>query len=497
MDQPTYPDPFRRNMITLFVMMGSFMSQLDVTIANVALPSMQGTMSASSEQITWVLTSYIVTAAIFTPLCGWLASRFGRKRIMIISIGGFTIASLLCGLAVNLPQIIGFRILQGMLGAALMPISQAVLLDINPPERHGKAMAMWGSGTVLGPIIGPLVGGWLTENASWRWVFFINGPVGLVATAGLLAFMRNRTQEGQAPLDLLGFGLLSVAVGAFQLVLDRGQIVDWYSATEIWIETGVAITALYLFVVHSLTARNSFVKLELFADRNFVIGTVMSMFVAVTIFSVMALLPPLLEGLIGYSAQQVGEVMAPRGVGAFVAMMTTARIMPHVDARVIALTGLGFCLSSAIILSGSSLGMDGRLIVTSGILQGIGSGMMFVPLSTVAFATLPPHLRNEGAAFSTLIRNLGGSMGISVLSVLTIRNTGKDHSLLTETVRPDNPLLAWRMPDLDMSQVQQLVGLNGMLGRQAAMMAYVQSFSALVLACVVVSPLILMLRIRR
>ena len=494
---PTYPDPFRRWMITLFVMTGSFMSQLDVTIANVALPYMQGTTSASSEQITWVLTSYIVTAAIFTPLTGWLASRHGRKRVMIASIAGFTVASLLCGVAANLPQMIGFRILQGMMGSALLPISQAVLLDINPPNRHGQAMAIWGSGTVLGPIVGPLIGGWLTDNLTWRWVFFINVPVGIAAVTGLVLFMRHRVQDQPGRLDMLGFVLLGLTVGCFQLVLDRGQMLDWFSSSEIWIEAALGVTGLYLFVVHSLTARNPFVKLQLFADSNYVIGSVLALFVAVGIFSVLSLLPPLLNGLMGYSAQQVGLETFPRGIGAMIAMQLTAPLMTRIDPRLIVLGGLAMSMAAVMMMAGISLQMDGRLFIMAGVMQGIGSGAMFVPLSTLAFSTLPPHLRNEGAALSTLIRNMGASMGISVLQALTIRNTARVHSYLVEQVRPDNPVLGWSLDGFDTGATGAMITLNREITRQATMMAYVESFSALALLSLLFAPLILFLRTGR
>ncbi len=250
-----YPTPGRRKLITASVMTASMMNSLDSTIANVALPHIQGAVSASADQITWVLTSYIIAAAIMTPMTGWLAGRFGRKRLMLASLLGFVAASALCGMATGLYELVAFRLLQGACGAALVPMSQAILLDINPPERHGPAMAIWGMGAVLGPIIGPALGGWLTENYDWRWVFLINIPIGALAFVGMVMFLSESKALEKVRLDLFGFGLISLALASLQLLLDRGQQLDWFSSQEICIEAGLAALFFYLFVVHTLTAQ--------------------------------------------------------------------------------------------------------------------------------------------------------------------------------------------------------------------------------------------------
>jgi DHA2 family multidrug resistance protein len=489
----TYPDPTRRRFITISVMVASMMNSLDSTIANVALPHMQGSVGAASDQITWVLTSYIIAAAIGTPLTGWLAGRFGRKRLMLWSLAGFTIFSGLCGMATNLSELVGFRLLQGLCGAALVPMSQAILLDINPRERHGQAMAIWAMGAVLGPIIGPALGGWLTDSYDWRWVFFINLPIGAIAFAGLLRFL-GETRAQDVKLDLLGFSLLALALASFQLMLDRGQQLDWFSSLEVCIEGASAAIFFYLFIVHTLTARRPFIKLALFADRNFISTSIFSFFLGVLIFSVLALLPPMLEQLMNYPVVHTGLVTAPRGLGTMLSMMVVGRIIRFVDSRLLLGVGLALAVGSTSMMSGFSLYMDERLVLVSGFIQGMATGMIFVPLSTVAFATLSPNLRNEGAAMFTLIRSMGSAVGISVLQVITVRNASTVHSRLVEAARPDNPLLPSSMPDVDFSSVASLSQLNEEITRQAMMVSYIDSFHALFIASLFVAPLILLMR---
>ena len=494
MTQDAYPDATTRRFITGSVMAATVMNSLDATIANVALPHMQGSVSASADQITWVLTSYIVAAAIMTPLTGWLAGRIGRKRLMQISIIGFTIASGLCGIATSLGELVGFRLLQGVFGAALVPMSQAILLDINPPERHGPAMAIWGMGAILGPIIGPTLGGWLTDHLTWRWVFYINLPVGVLAFAGLTLFLGETRNTERVRLDFMGFALLALAIGSLQMMLDRGQQQDWFSSPEIKIECALAVLFAYLFVVHTVTAKRPFVDLALFKDRNFLFGSIFGFFLGVLIFAVLALLPPMLEGLMGYPVTLTGLVTAPRGLGTMISMIVVGQLIQRVDARI--LIGLGMVLVawSTYMMAGFSLGMDESLVIHSGFIQGLGTGLIFVPLSTIAFATLAPKYRNEGTAMFTLIRNVGSSIGISVLSAMTIRNAATVHSRLVEGVRPDNPAIARTMPNLDFSSAESLLRINGEVTRQAMMVSYIDAFYALFVVIILISPLILFMK---
>ncbi|MGH8180119.1 MAG: DHA2 family efflux MFS transporter permease subunit, partial [Steroidobacteraceae bacterium] len=298
-----------RGLITASVTLATVLQAVDTTIANVALPHIGGNLSASLEQMDWVLTSYIVAAAIMTPLSGWLAGRYGRKRVLVTSVIGFTVSSILCGMAQSIDQIVLFRVLQGLSGAGLVPLSQAVLLDINPPERHGRAMALWGQGAVLGPMLAPVLGGWLTDNYSWRWVFYINVPFGILSAIGLIAYLRESPTR-ETRFDFLGFSALSLAVGALQILLDRGELKDWFGSPEIWVEAGVAVAAVYVFLMHTLTAREPYISLRLFKDTNFAMGNLLIFIVGVVLYATMALLPPLLQDLLGYPVLTSGIAMA-------------------------------------------------------------------------------------------------------------------------------------------------------------------------------------------
>jgi DHA2 family multidrug resistance protein len=491
---PTYPPPAQRRLIVLFSMAAAIMNQIDTTIANVALPHMQGTTSASREQIAWVLTSYIIALAIATPLTGWLAGRFGRKRLILLSIVAFTISSVLCGLSTNLDELVLFRLLQGASGSALVPMSQATLLDIHPPEDHGKAMAVFGLAAILGPLAGPVLGGWLTENFSWHWVFLINLPVGAFAFIGLTAVMPEVHEEEHRRFDLLGFALLALAIGAFQLMMDRGQQQDWFQSREIWVEATVSAMALYLFVVHVLTTEHPFIRLAIFRDRNYVISTLIGFFLGIMIYGVLSLLPPMLTDLFAHPIITIGLVTAPRGLGTFCSTLVVGRIINHVEQRLLVFAGLVLSALSALMLSRMSLTADDWLIMTSGFVNGMGSSLIFVPLSAMAFVTLPRQMRNEAAAFGTLSRYLGSAVGISVLETLTYRNEAIVQSRLAESVRPDNPVLAMRIPGLDFTLPDNLLPLAGEMVRQATMVSYVDAFWLLFLVGAIASPLAFLMK---
>jgi DHA2 family multidrug resistance protein len=474
-------------------MTASIMQALDTTIANVALPRIQGSVSATQDQMAWVLTSYIVAAAIMTPMAGWLSSRFGRKRIVLISIAGFTVASMLCGIAQSLPQLVFARLLQGACGAALIPMSQAVLLDIYPPEQLAKAMSIWVMGITVGPILGPVLGGWLTDNHNWRWVFYINVPFGIAAFLGTLSTLPESTIK-RSPFDFLGFATLSVAVGALQITLDRGQVKDWFNSPEICVEATVSAAALYLFIVHMITTRKTrFLDPALFKDWNFVAGCLFMFNVGATMFATLALLPPLLQDLLNYPVVTTGVVTAPRGVGTFLAMIVISRLSKLVDQRLI--IGFGFALSafSAWQMTQFDLQMGMSTVMWSGIAQGLGSGMVFVPLTGVAFATLKSSLRNEGAALFSLARNLGSSIGISIVETLLTRNTQTLHASLAEHVTPFSPLLHAQFPG-GAPSTQGLSALNARVTEQAAMIAYNDNFELTFWLSLAAIPLLLLLR---
>jgi DHA2 family multidrug resistance protein len=370
-------------------------------------------------------------------------------------------------------------------------MSQAILLDINPPERHGPAMAVWGMGAILGPIIGPALGGWLTDNFSWRWVFYINLPIGALAFAGLSGFLTETRDAARPRLDVFGFAMLALAIGSVQLMLDRGQTKDWFSSLEICIEGALALFFGYLFVVHTLTAERPFIDIGLFRDRNFLAGSIFGFFLGTVLFGVLALLPTMLEGLMGYPVVLTGLVTAPRGVGTLVSMIVVGRIIKRVDARLLILLGFGIAAWSLHMMSGFSLGMGERQVVVSGFIQGLGTGLVFVPLTTIAFATLDAKYRNEGAAMFTLTRNIGSAVGISVLQAMTIRNAATVHSRLVEGVRPDNPLLGGGF-DFDLPGA--VAAMNAQISRQAAMVSYVDAFWLLFVLSLAVIPLLLLMR---
>src|SRR5579862_5785195 len=338
--EPAAPPAANRGAITASIMLATFMQGVDTTITNVALPHMQGSLSASQDQIAWVVTSYIVAAAIMTPLTGWLAGRFGIKYVFLISVAGFTLSSALCGAATSLIQLVIYRLLQGVCGAALVPLSQAVLFQINPPERHAKAMAVWGMGVILGPIIGPALGGWLTDDYSWRWVFYINLPFGLLAAGGIMIFIHDTRPAQREGFDWFGFATLSLAIGALQMLLDRGELKDWFGSNEIWVECIVAVLCLYLFIVHTTTAgERSFLNRALLRDPNCVAGTVLMFLIGMPLYGSMTLLPTLMQQLMNYPVMTAGLVTAPRGIGTMLAMFLVARLVGRVDIRLIIFGG--------------------------------------------------------------------------------------------------------------------------------------------------------------
>jgi DHA2 family multidrug resistance protein len=483
-----------RGMITISIMLATIMQALDTTIANVALPHMQGALQSSQDQISWVLTSYIVAAAIATPLTGWLCSAFGRRRVFLIAVAGFTIASALCGMADNILEIVAARLLQGLFGAALVPLSQAVLLDINPKEKIGQAMAIWGAGIMIGPILGPMLGGWLTENASWRWVFYINLPVGVLAFYGIARYLPESRPAG-IKLDLFGFATLSLAIGLLQMFLDRGEQLDWFDSTEIRVEAIGCLIAFAFFVAHTFTAiGTSFFDRRLLKDANFVTGLLFAFIVGLVLYATMALLPTLLQGLLGYPVVYTGMVMAPRGIGTMAAMLLVGRMLHFVDAR--AIMALGFTLTAIALymMTGMTLDMNSHVIITSGIIQGLGIGFTFVPLSAVAFATLAPDLRNDGTPIFSLLRNIGSSVGISIVQAMLTSGTARAHAELASDIAPGN-LAFQSLPAMVNPASQAGLGIiNSLVDRQAAMMAYLDDFRFMLALTVVSLPLLLLIR---
>jgi len=517
------PDALRRRRwLTVVVMMATIMQALDGTIANVALPNIQGSLSATQEQVAWVITSYIVSAAIATPLAGFCAVRFGVRRILVSSVIGFTIASMLCGAAQTLPQLVAFRTLQGICGAALVPLSQTLMMEAYPREEQGKAMAMWGVGTMLGPITGPTLGGWLTDEYSWRWVFYINLPVGILCAVGLMILIKNKASDTPRPFDLLGFTLLSIAIGTFQLMLDRGEQIDWFGSREIVVEAAVAGVAAAMFVIHMLTSDHPFLPRDLFRDRNLMLGIIFTAITGLLMIVTATLLPPFLQQLKGYPVFTTGVVMAPRGIGTMISMFMVSRLIGKVDARWLIAIGLSLCGLSLYDMTQFSIDVSEGQVIWNGFMQGIGLGLVFPPLTTLAFATVPARIRTEGAAINALMRNLGASIGVAVLVAMLDRNTQINRSVLAEHLTSFNPLWrfgttpiengipvdrsriithmtpfggGWPYGSVPVDDPSKLIGMWGEeLNRQASMIAYLNDFRVLAVAAVVFIPLLFFMR---
>jgi MFS transporter, DHA2 family, multidrug resistance protein len=485
-----------RTMVTICTVLATLMQSLDSTIANVALPFMRGSMSASQEEINWVLTSYIVAAAIMTAPTGFLAARFGRTRLFATAIAGFTIASILCGMAQSLDQIVVFRVLQGMFGASLVPLSQAVMYDIYPPEQRGAAMSVWTMGVMIGPIFGPILGGWLTENYNWRWVFYINVPFGILAAAGLLTFLKEASHGSSAKLDWIGFGALSLAIGAFQTMLDRGETLDWFASREIMVEACLAGLGFYVFLVQFSLAPRPFLSPKLFADLNFVVGITLYSINGLIMYATLALLAPYLQTLMNYPVVTTGIVLAPRGVGIMLAAMVCGRVLAKVGPRV--LLGIGLIIGTYVLYEMTFWTPDISewTIVSVGVAQGVSIGFVAIPLNITAFATLPPERRTEGTSIYALMRNLGSSIGISVTGALLQTNTQVNHAIVAGEVNPFNHALQtgaashfwnpWSMQGAAM--------LNEEITRQAQIIAYVDDFKLMLILAIVTLPLVLLTR---
>ena len=435
---PVFP---HRGIITVCAMAATLMQALDSTIANVALPYMQGSLSASYDEITWVLTSYIVAAAIMTAPVGWLSARFGQKNLYLVSIIGFTVASMACGIATSLYEMVLYRLLQGVFGAALVPLSQGTMLNIYPAEQRGSAMALWGMGVMVGPILGPTLGGYLTELYNWRYVFYVNLPFGIAATVGLWLFLPAEKQESGLRFDWFGFSVLAIGIAGMQLMLDRGEIKDWFGSTEVIIECVTGVAGFYLFIVHMITGERRFINPAIFRDLNYLTGVIIMFAVGMVLYASSALLAPWLQELGGYPVEVAGILMAPRGIGTMMAMMVAGRLASRMDPRLLIASGVVLMTWSLLRLSGWTPAIGAWSLFFDIMIQGAGLGLVFVPLNVVSFATLPVRLRYEGTAVISLSRNVGSSIGISVFEALLTRATEVEHSALAPFASPLNRAL--------------------------------------------------------
>jgi DHA2 family multidrug resistance protein len=473
-----------RALITVCLMIATLMQALDSTIANVALPYMQGSLSASYDQITWVLTSYVVMAAIMTAPVGWLSARFGRKNLFITCLVGFTITSMLCGIAGSLPQMVLYRLLQGAFGAALVPLSQSTLLDIYPVEQRGAAMSIWGMGVMVGPILGPTLGGYLTYDFNWRYVFFVNLPFGIIAVLGLLFLMPKVKPRGGGLFDWTGFAALSIGLAGLQIALDRGEELDWLSSPTIIACLVVAGIGFYLFMVQMFLGRNPFIPRAIFNDRNFVASLITMFSVGMVLLASSALLAPFLENLGNYPVASAGLVMAPRGIGTMAAMLIAGRLSSKSDPRLLMLFGY-ILLGIAIYMQEGWMPSEPEsYMILTIVIQGTGLGFVFVPLQVVAFNTMSPEMRTQGTALLSLVRNVGSAIGISLTSALLVRQGQYEHAVLSQYVTPfSRPLQAGGMVGKMLAPTTAAGAsmLNTIINTQSQIIAYVDDYKFLLL----------------
>ena len=476
----------------------TFLYAMTVTIANVSLPQMQGALSAAPDQIAWVVTSNIVATAVMTPLAGWLVERFGRRRVCIWGVIGFGLASLGCGRSDSLAELVLFRTLQGGLGAPLVPVSQSIVLDTYPKRSHGAVIALFGMGSVLGPIVGPVAGGWLSEAYNWRYVFYMVVPFALFALLGTLAFIHDRGESSRVRLDWLGFLLLSVLLASVQLTLDRGERADWFDSAEIIGWLAIAGIALYGFILRSLTAERPFLDPKLLADRNFTIGIVLIFVFGMLNFTPMTLLPPMLQSVGGYPDSVIGFVLGARGLGTLVAfflMIFASRLDPR------PMIVFGFLLQA---YAGWQLAQLDVNLGTADVfwpmaIQGFGVGVLWVPITMVTFATLDPSRVSEGSAVFHMVRNIGSSIHISLSITLAVRMSRANYAELTERVTPYSESLSmpWVSGAWNLDQAAGLAGLSREMVRQAAMIGYIDGFVFFIGTSLVVLPLVFLIRLKR
>lgn len=491
-------------LIASAVMLATFMEVLDTSVANVSLPHIAGTLSASTEEATWVLTSYLVANAVILPISGWLSSYFGRKRLLITCIIIFTLSSALCGAATSMTMLIAARVLQGIGGGVLQPTAQAVLMESFPFEKRGQAMAVYAMGIIVAPIIGPTLGGWITDNYSWRWIFYINIPVGIAAVLMAAWFIENPPYLKRAKgsrIDYLGFALMTVCLATFQLVLDTGQQNDWFESKQIVLLSVVSVVSLVAFVIRELTVEEPIVNLRVLANRNFGVGTLLMTVVGGVLYGTTALLPLFLQTLLGYPAVQSGLAVSPRGIGSMASMIIVGRLVGKIDSRLLMTFGFFVLAVSMYMLAGITLDIGMPNIVWPNVINGFAMGFIFVPLTTTATGTLSREQMGNAAGIYSLMRNLGGGLGISAVTTLLARGAQQHQAAMVSHLTPYDSAFQQRMQQLQGVFGSSAEGLQkayaavyGVLVRQANLLAFVDNFRLLTFVCLACIPLVFLLR---
>jgi DHA2 family multidrug resistance protein len=488
-------------LIAASVMLATFMEVLDTSVANVSLPHIAGNLSATTEESTWVLTSYLISNAIILPATNWLGYFFGRKRFLIVCITIFTLSSALCGAATSLGMLLFARVLQGAGGGALQPIAQAVLLESFPAEKRGSAMAVYGMGIVVAPIIGPTMGGWITDNYSWRWIFYINVPIGILAVLMTNMFVEDPPYiRGQRPgrIDYIGFGLMALGLATLQIVFDKGQEEDWFSSSFITKVTIIAVVALVAFIIWELRTREPIVNLRVLANRNFAVGTALITAMGVVLYGTIALLPLFLQTLLGYPALESGLAVSPRGLGAIVSMILVGRLIGKIDGRYLII--FGFCLVgfSTYLLADIDLEISMRSIVWPQIIAGFAMGFVFVPLTVMATGRLSNEQMGNATGIFNLMRNVGGSFGIAIVTTMLARGSQAHQAAMVSHLTPYDPAFQQRLSgiissmasrsDLMTASAQAYGAVYAILVRQATLLAYIDNFRLMAFLCLVCAP---------
>jgi DHA2 family multidrug resistance protein len=490
------------------VMLATFMVVLDSSVANVALPHIAGNLSATTDESTWVLTSYLVSNAIMLPASGWIARRIGRKRLLLISILVFTAASLLCGVAINMPMLVVARILQGAGGGGMQPLAQSILLESFPPTQHGTAMAVFGVGVVVAPIIGPTLGGWITDSYSWRWIFYINLPIGLLALFLVNLFVEDPPylrRAFQGAIDYLGFGLMALWLGTLQFMLDKGQESDWFAAPWVRWTAGVSTLALIAFVVRELTDREPIVQLRVLGDRNFAVGTLITGIYGFVLYGATAMLPLFLQTMLGYSALQSGLSVSPRGIGAMASMMVVGLLVRYIDGRLLVAFGFSLLGASTWMLGHITLEIGMNSVVMPNILSGFAMGFIFVPMTTMTLSLLPKQEIGNAAGIYNLMRNIGGSVGIASIMTLLVRGSQAHQSYLAANAPAGSPIANGLARGLQAklftlgadnwsAQHKALGAIYRMVQQQAALLAYADNFKLLAMMSLACVPLVLLFK---
>ncbi len=487
----------RQWLILLTVQLSSLLFGMTITLANVVLPQIRGALSATYDEIAWVVTLNLVATAIATPTTGWLASRLGWRGVMFGAVGGFTACSLLCGLANSLSALVIFRVGQGLFGALIMPMGQAIVLASFPRALHATVMVIWGFGSVVGPVVGPVLGSMIAETYSWRAVFFMIVPPGLAAMGCIWIALAGNTARMHARLDWGGFLALSVAMAGLQLLIDRGQRLDWFESPEIVAYAATAGVALWIFVVHSLTASAPFLDPRLLLNRNFAIGLLIAFFMGMLAYTSLVLFPALLHDLRGYPDAAIGKLLAARGIGNWIAFLVVIPISRRFPRLTVAL-GLAAQSFSAWSMAQLNLNLTSYDVFWTNALQGFGFGLAFTPMTVLAFATLPVGQVTEASGVFTLVRNFGSSLYISLSIVLLVRSTSANYARLIEIINPFNAALrgANASPGWNMTTSNGLARLAGEVQRQAAMIGYINSFYLLALTAAIAVPLVWFMRVR-